>query len=84
MGSERNFETSSIEPTLGVWTFFCSSSATLPAADVSPTFTVAISTLAAYSQASHATIASSPESARTWNSALVDPPMAPGSAATMR
>mgnify|MGYP003694090355 CR=1 FL=1 len=44
----------------------------------------AFSTLAAYSQASQLTIASSPESASTWNSCERLPPMAPVSASTGR
>ncbi len=83
-GTFRNFETSAMLPTFGVWTLRVGSVVAFALAGVSSVFTTAASTLAAYEHESHATIASSPESTRTWNSALVSPPIAPESAATMR
>ena len=50
----------------------------------SATYAAAFSTLAAYSQASQLTIRSSPESASTWNSCDMVPPIAPVSASTAR
>ncbi len=78
----KNADTASMVLTSGVWTFSIDCSAA--ARSCNKLTASHFSKLAAYSPESEYMMASSPESAITWNSWEPEPPMAPESARTQR